>query len=195
MKIHHWNTVLDAHRSVLDQVRETLFLPFELLVGGVVDTIRKGRKVLVMGNGGSAADAQHIATEFVVRLDQNRSPLPAIALSTDTSTLTAAGNDYGFEEIFARQVRALAREGDMVIGISTSGNSENVLRGIRAAREIGAATAALTGRDGGKLKDLADHAIVVPSQSTARIQEMHALMGHILVSAVERDLGLVEDDS
>ncbi|HSR70104.1 MAG TPA: D-sedoheptulose 7-phosphate isomerase [Acidobacteriota bacterium] len=194
MKIDLWNTVLDAHRALLDQVRESLFPHCELLVGVLVDTMKSGRKLLVMGNGGSAADAQHIATEFVVRLQGDRGPLPAIALTTDTSTLTAAGNDYGFEEIFARQVQALAREGDVVIGISTSGNSENVLRGLKAARALGAVTAALTGGDGGKLRDLADHVIVVPSRSTARIQEMHILIGHLLVGAVEQDLGMVAEN-
>lgn len=182
--------ILEEHIRTSQACRDILD-DLAVLCRSAEDVLRGSGQLLIFGNGGSAADAQHIAAELTVRLDQDRPPLRAVALTTDTSALTASGNDYGFERIFARQVEALARPRDMVIGISTSGNSENVLRGIQAAKAAGAVTAGLTGGDGGKLKDLADHVIVVPSKSVARIQEMHILIGHILVGAVERALGLV----
>jgi len=146
---------------------------------------RRGGKILLFGNGGSAADAQHIAAEFVGRFVRERRPLPAVALTTDTSVLTAIGNDYGFERVFARQVAALGRAGDVVVAISTSGASPNVLAGIDAARGAGLTTIALTGRDGGALAKRADLAIVVPSQSTARIQECHIAVGHVICEIVD----------
>ncbi|SNR60790.1 D-sedoheptulose 7-phosphate isomerase [Desulfurobacterium atlanticum] len=151
------------------------------------DILKKHNKVLLMGNGGSAADCQHIAAELVGRFKKERKGLPAIALTTDTSILTAVGNDYSFNEIFARQIEALANKGDLVIGISTSGNSENVIRGILKAKEIGCYTVGLLGKNGGKLKDLVDLAIVVPSNNTPRIQECHILIGHIVCEIVDRE--------
>src|SRR5262249_44307253 len=139
----------------------------------VIEAMRAGRKLLLFGNGGSAADAQHIAAEVIGRYAQDRSSLPAVALTTDSSPLTSIANDYGFEEIFARQIRGLGVPGDVAIGISTSGRSANVRRGLMAAREEGLQTIALLGGDGGGLVDLADVSIVVPSQLTARIQESH----------------------
>jgi phosphoheptose isomerase len=150
--------------------------------------LSKGNKVMLFGNGGSAADAQHIAAEFVCRFQQDRRPLPALALTTDTSVLTAIGNDYGFEQVFARQVQALGKPGDVVIAISTSGRSINVLAGVRAAKEIGLTTIGLTGGDGGELARLVDIPIVVPSKDTARIQECHITIGHLLCEAVETAL-------
>jgi phosphoheptose isomerase len=147
--------------------------------------LARGGKVLLFGNGGSAADAQHIAAEFVGRFAQEREPLPAIALTTDTSALTAIGNDYGFEQVFARQVRALGRTGDVVVAISTSGRSVNVLSGLEAARERGLITIGLTGGDGGLLGRIVDIPIIVPSASTARIQECHIAVGHVLCEIVE----------
>ena len=144
-----------------------------------------GGKLLFVGNGGSAADCQHIATELVVRFEKERRALPAIALTTDTSALTAAANDYGAERIFARQVEALGRPGDLLIAITTSGRSPNISAAMRTARELGLAVVLLTGRDGGEALSLADAAVVVPSQVTARIQEMHILIGHILCAALE----------
>ncbi len=154
----------------------------------VGDALRAGGKVVLFGNGGSAADAQHIAAELVNRFLQTRPALPAIALTTDTSILTAVGNDLGFEHTFARQVEALVRPGDVVIGISTSGNSPNVLRGVTAARAQGATTVGLTGADGGQLRGLVDLCLCVPSHSTPRIQEAHITVLHAVCEAVEREM-------
>jgi phosphoheptose isomerase len=151
-------------------------------------SLRGGGKLLFCGNGGSAADAQHLAAEFLGHFERERAPISALALSTDSSTLTAIGNDYGFEQVFARQVRALGRPGDVLVAISTSGRSPNVLRAAEAAREIGLRTIALSGRDGGSLAGLAEIAIVIPSESTARIQECHITIGHILCEYVDEEL-------
>jgi D-sedoheptulose 7-phosphate isomerase len=142
--------------------------------------LESGRKVLLFGNGGSAADAQHIAAEWVGRFQRERGPLPAIALTTDTSILTAIGNDYGFDQVFARQVRALGQKGDIAVAISTSGNSPNVLLAADAAREIGMITIALTGNDGGQLGPKAQYHLNVSHKLSARIQEVHIMVGHIL---------------
>ena len=147
-----------------------------------------GNKVLFFGNGGSAADAQHLAAEFVNRFIMNRPPLPAIALTTDSSILTSVSNDLAFDEIFAQQIRALGKEGDVAVGISTSGNSPNVIKAIEVAKKIGIRTVALTGNDGGTLAKMADLSLVVPSNSTPRIQETHILIGHILCEMVEHQL-------
>ncbi len=155
---------------------------------GLVESLGQGNKVLLFGNGGSAADAQHIAAEFVGRFAFNRPALPALALSVNTSCVTAIGNDYGFDLVFSRQIDALARPGDFAIGISTSGNSENVLQGLSAARKIGLTTAAFTGCTGGKLKDAADYCICAPSNETPRIQECHILIGHIISELVEETI-------
>jgi D-sedoheptulose 7-phosphate isomerase len=149
-------------------------------------------KILFLGNGGSASDAQHLATELVVRCKKNRPPIASIALTTDTSLLTAAANDLGYETVFARQVEALAKPEDVVVGISTSRNSENVVLALAEARNIVATVVAFTKRSGGRLADLADILITVPSDSTARIQEMHILLGHALCEALEIELGLAE---
>jgi D-sedoheptulose 7-phosphate isomerase len=149
--------------------------------------LRKGNKILVMGNGGSAADAQHLAAELVGRFLRERKALPAIALTTDTSILTAVGNDYGYETVFARQVDALAKQGDVVVGISTSGNSANVLKALDRAKEIGCLTIGLSGGDGGKISTSADLSLVVASPATPRIQEGHILVIHILCDLVEQE--------
>jgi len=150
---------------------------------------RDGRKVLICGNGGSAADAQHMAAEFVVRMTLvGRPALPAIALTTDSSALTAGGNDLGFEQVFSRQVEALGAKSDVLIGISTSGNSPNVIRAMDEARARGLVTIGLLGRGGGKIAPLCDHPIVVPSDDTQRIQEGHITVIHILVGIVEQTL-------
>jgi D-sedoheptulose 7-phosphate isomerase len=154
--------------------------------GLVTRIIAEGKKILVFGNGGSASDAQHIAAEFTGRYVKERRGLPAIALTTDTSALTAISNDYGFARVFARQVEALAQPGDLVIGISTSGNSENVLQGLATARDMHCHTLGLTGNGGGKMTGLTDVLLNVNCRTTARIQEMHILIGHILCSAVDR---------
>lgn len=151
----------------------------------IADAFRNGNKVLLFGNGGSSTDAAHIAAEFVGRYCRERMPLPAIALATDIAAITCIANDYGYEELFARQVRAHGRKGDIAVGISTSGNSPNVLKGIEAARDCGLITIAWTGANGGKLTGLVDHPFVVPSTVTSRIQESHITLGHVLCELVE----------
>jgi len=150
----------------------------------ITDCLRAGGKLMVCVNGGSAADSQHIAAEFTGRFLQDRRPLAALALSTDTSALTCIGNDYSFAEVFSRQVAALGRAGDCLLGISTSGNSENVLRATEVARGLGMHTIGLLGRDGGKLHAHCDHSVVVPADVTARVQEAHILIGHTICGAV-----------
>jgi D-sedoheptulose 7-phosphate isomerase len=154
------------------------------------DALQTGSKLMLCGNGGSAADSQHLAAELTGRFVKDRRALAAIALSTDTSALTCIGNDYSFEEVFARQVQGLGRPGDVLIGISTSGNSRNVTRAVEEARAAGIQVVGLLGRDGGALKDQCDVAIVVRSQVTARIQEAHILIGHTLCGLIEQQLGL-----
>jgi phosphoheptose isomerase len=147
--------------------------------------LRYGNRIFLCGNGGSAADAQHIAAEMVCRFETNRRALPAIALTTDTSALTAIGNDFGYERVFARQVEALARPGDVLIGISTSGNSGNVIAAVEKANEMGVVTLGLLGGEGGKLVDIVAEALVVPVRETARIQECHILVGHIWCGMID----------
>lgn len=156
----------------------------------LADTLQSGNKLLVCGNGGSAADAQHLASELTGRFIADRRPLAAIALSTDSSALTCIGNDYGFEEVFSRQVQALARPGDCLIGISTSGKSPNVRRAVAAARGAGVSVVGLLGRDGGPMRADCDVSIVIPSDVTARIQEAHILVIHTLCGLIEQRLGL-----
>lgn len=154
------------------------------------------RKLMICGNGGSAADAQHIAAEFVNRFMLERPPLPAIALTTDTSVITSIGNDYSFDDIFSKQIKAIGLEGDVLLAISTSGNSRNVISAVKAARSLGIYTVVFTGGDGGRLRGLADMALVVKSNTTARIQEAHSLAGHIICQLVDYILfqdGVKED--
>ena len=165
---------LSTQQRVLEQIASEMVL-----------AARMGGKILWCGNGGSAADAQHMAAEFVVRFRHDRRGIPSIALTTDTSILTAASNDYGYEHIFQRQVEALAVKGDVVVGISTSGNSRNVYLALEAARKQGAVTVAFTGKGGGKLATWADFLFAVPSSDTARIQEAHILGGHVLCEILE----------
>jgi len=182
---------LDFIKEHLEVVKtlENLGKEINLFAKKSIEALKKGNKIFLMGNGGSAADSQHIAAELVGRFKKERKGLPAIALTTDTSILTAVGNDYSFNEIFARQIEALAREGDLVVGISTSGNSENVIKGILKAKEIGCYTVGLLGKDGGNLKELVDLAIIVSSNNTPRIQECHILIGHIVCEIVDMELG------
>lgn len=172
---------IEAKRAFFDANAEAVARAADVIIGSV----RAGGKVLVFGNGGSAADAQHIAAELVNRLNYDHPPIPAIALTTDTSILTSIGNDSSFDRVFERQVRALGRKGDVALAISTSGNSPNVLRAVETAREIGVTTIALAGRDGGKLAALTDLALVVNADSTQRIQETHITIAHILCELVE----------
>lgn len=163
--------------------------PFQRLVQVCIDSLAAGGKILFFGNGGSAADAQHLAAELVVRYRVNRKALAAVALTTDTSTLTACANDFSFDEIFSRQIEALGRPGDVAIGITTSGNSPNVLTALAVARDMGLVAAGFAGRDGGRMVGLADPLLVVPSNVTARIQEMHILIGHALCDQIEAVAG------
>jgi len=167
-------------------VAETQGPIIQAMIECIWESMQQGGKLFMCGNGGSAADAQHLVTECMVRLETDRAPLPAIALTTDTSLLTAAGNDYGFETIFARQVAGLGRPGDVLLAISTSGNSPNVVRAVEEAHRRGLHTLGLLGKNGGKLKELVHIALVVPSSSTQRIQEVHITVGHILCGALER---------
>ena len=165
----------DEHRHVADATGQALAEPFKRLVRACAKAVGAGGKILLFGNGGSAADCQHIATEMTVRYIKDRDPIAAIALTTDTSALTAISNDWNFDELFARQIEALGKKGDVAIGISTSGLSENVIRGLAKAKAMG----------------LADPLLVVPSDTTARIQEMHITLGQMLCGALEQELGLV----
>jgi D-sedoheptulose 7-phosphate isomerase len=179
---------LSEHLAICERTRGATKRAFGDAARACATALRDGRKLLLFGNGGSAADAQHLATELVVRYRANRRALPAIALTTDTSALTAIGNDFGFDALFERQVEALCAAGDVAIGISTSGNSENVIRGLVAARARGAVTVGLGGGDGGRLARSVDYAVIVPSTVTARIQEMHILLGHSLCAFLEAQL-------
>lgn len=154
----------------------------------IIETYRKDKKVILFGNGGSAADAQHIAAEFTGRYYLDREPLPALALTVNTSSLTAIGNDYSFNEVFSKQLEAFGEMGDVAIGISTSGNSENVLQAIKVAKGKGLIAIGFTGRDGGRLKDIVDYCLLVPSDDTPRIQEGHITVGHIICEIVEQEL-------
>ena len=181
---------LSAHSELINRLRDLEGVI--LSVGSTAaKTLRNGGKILFCGNGGSAADSQHLAAELTGRFIKDRRPLAAMALSTDTSALTCIGNDYSFDEIFARQVIGLGRKGDLLIGISTSGNSRNVIRAAEEAKKLGMVSIGLLGRDGGQLESLCDHSIVVPSDVTARIQECHILIGHTLCGMIEQELGLV----
>jgi len=182
---------LEEHQAVAAATFATVAPSFAHLLAACTVSIKSGGKILLFGNGGSASDAQHLATELTVRFVANRRPIAAIALTTDSSALTAIGNDLGFDQLFSRQVTALGRAGDIAIGISTSGRSSNVLAGLRAAKELGILPAAFSGGDGGELVGLADPLILIPSTITARIQEMHIVVGQILCGALEIELGLV----
>ena len=177
-----------SHRRAIEEAEQRLADKIAAVVDLVAEALGKGRKLLVMGNGGSAADAQHFAAEIVGRFKLERRALPAIALSTDTSILTAVGNDYGFDLVFRRQVEALAQAGDVVVGISTSGSSHNVYGALLLAGEIGCRTIGLLGRDGGTIAGIVDISLTVPVQDTPRVQEAHITIIHIICELVERRL-------
>lgn len=177
---------LKLHQQAIAKVIGTLVPAIEKGCELVTNTFLEGKKILIAGNGGSAADAQHIAAEFTGRFETERQALPCIALTVDTSALTAISNDYGFKQVFNRQLKAYAQKGDLFIAISTSGNSENIVEALATARQLGCTTLGLSGRDGGKMNELCDLNIVVPDEVTARIQEMHILMGHIFCKAVDQ---------
>ncbi len=193
--MYHKNTVKSEIISRLREnarlkatIAQTMAGDIELMVNLVIDVFKNNGKVVLCGNGGSAADAQHIAGELVGRFQLERQALPAIALTTNTSILTAVANDYDYNMVFSRQVEALVTEKDIVIGISTSGNSRNVLEALEAARSKGARTIVLTGANGEKMAEIADLVLAVPSHNTARIQEAHITIGHIVCELVEAQL-------
>ena len=177
-----------GHLETIQKVIETMNKPLQEASQLAVDTLKAGNKILLFGNGGSAADAQHIAAELTGRYKTERRGLPGIALTTDTSALTAIGNDYGYDRVFDRQVEALASKGDLLIGISTSGNSKNVINAFKIGQEIGCKTIGLSGRDGGAMNDYCDINLVVPSNDTPRIQEMHILFGHTICQIIDNEL-------
>ena len=181
------SNALREHVELVERLPD-LFAEIERATHLIASAIGAGHKLMLCGNGGSAADSQHIAAELVGRFVAERRPLAAVALTTDTSALTAIGNDYGFDEVFARQVTGLGRAGDCLLAISTSGNSRNVMRAVQAARAASIHTIGLLGRDGGALNGLCDVSIVVPSHVTARIQEAHIFLGHALCELIESAL-------
>lgn len=186
------------NKKIEDSIRESIKTKESLLkyqadniekaASVITAAIKKGGKLLVFGNGGSAADSQHIAAELVGRFKLERKPLPAIALTTDTSALTAIANDYGYDLVFSRQIEALGHAGDVALGISTSGNSKNVIEALKKARSLGLVTISLTGGTGGKIMEESDISVTVPSNDTPRIQESHNMIGHILCGLIEEDL-------
>lgn len=186
-----WAAETAAHLEVAQKTFSTLRTAFGGLLDACEKSVRGGGKLLFFGNGGSAADAQHLATELTARYVRDRPAIAALALTTDTSALTAIGNDMGFEKIFSRQIEALGKPGDVAVGISTSGGSANVLAALKTARSMKLITAGLSGRDGGKMPELCDILLTVPSPVTARIQEMHITLGQMLCGALEQRLGLV----
>jgi len=173
-------------QAILDN--EPLLETIVTVAKACVEVYRQGKKTLLAGNGGSAADAQHIAAELVGRYGFDRPSIPSLALTTDTSNLTAIGNDYGYDKVFSRQLEGMGQEGDLFIGISTSGNSQNIINAFESAHHKGITTVALVGRDGGKMAAMANYAIIIPSNATPRIQESHILVGHIVCDIIEKEL-------
>lgn len=194
MKKAEINTLVNTQITESIKVKRNILENNQLtgLIAGIADAAvkvyQKGHKLLIAGNGGSAADAQHITGEMVCRFRFDRPALPTVALSTDTSVLTSIGNDYGYDQVFVRQVQALGKNGDMFIGISTSGNSVNILLALEECRKKGIITVGLTGRSGGKMAHLCDYCVQVPSDETPRIQESHIMIGHIICSIVEETM-------
>lgn len=187
----YWDDTARAHIETAQSMFETQFAPFEEWVDVAEKAVKNGNKMIMFGNGGSAADSQHIVAEMSIKLHKERSPIAALSLSLDASAITACANDYGFSEIFSRQIRTLGYEGDVAIGLSTSGNSENVLKGLKKAKRMGMTTVGLTGESGGKMANLCDILIKVPHTDPGRIQEMHITLGHMFVGVLEKKLGLV----
>ena len=177
---------IEEHQAIIGQLMQTCLPDIEKLASLCSRILLNDHTIFFCGNGGSAADSQHLAAEIVGRFQTERRALKAVALTTDTSILTALGNDYGYDRIFARQVEALARPGDLLIGFSTSGNSKNVLLAMETAKEFGAKTAGLTGQDGGQMETLCDICVKVPSKVTARVQEAHILIGHAICAEIDK---------
>ncbi len=187
----YFNAGFDEHAAVAAATRQALAAPFVRLVELAAGSLAAGGKILFFGNGGSAADAQHLAAELAVRMDRDRPAIAALALTTDSSILTAIGNDLGFDTVFARQIEALGRPGDMALALTTSGTSRNVVLGLETACRLDLVPAAFAGKGGGDLVGLADPVLVVPSDNTPRVQEMHITLGQLFCGALEQRLGLV----
>ena len=183
---------LNEHLTTLDATMKSIGSSLEVAANICIDSLKQGGKILIFGNGGSAADAQHIAAELVGRYKLERKGLSAIALSTDTSSLTAIANDYGYEHVFDRQIEALAKPEDVAVGISTSGNSSNVINALQSAKNIGCKSIGLSGKSGGNMNKLCDVNLIIPAVDTARIQEMHILLGHIICHLIEIEFSTSE---
>jgi len=183
---------LNEHLITLDATMKSIGSALEVAANICIDSLKQGGKILIFGNGGSAADAQHIAAELVGRYKLERKGLSAIALSTDTSSLTAIANDYGYEHVFDRQIEALANPEDVAVGISTSGNSDNVINALKLAKDIGCKSIGLSGKSGGNMNKLCDVNLIIPAVDTARIQEMHILLGHIICHLIEIEFSMSE---
>lgn len=200
MNLHQFfDFEFDEHLQTFNMTRQALKENFANTVRICKTALQNGNKIMFFGNGGSAADAQHLATELTIKYKKERAPMAAIALTTDTSALTAAGNDYGYDYVFARQIEALGKKGDVAIGISTSGNSPNVNIALKKAREMGIVTIGFAGRNGGAMPDLCDEILCVPVPNpdapAGRIQEMHILLGQMLCGALEIELGLIDAET
>jgi len=176
-----------GHKEVIEKTIDSILPDVEKASVMAIQTLKNGNKILFCGNGGSAADAQHIAAELSGRYKKERKGLAGIAITTDTSVLTAVGNDYGYDRVFDRQVEALANKGDLLMGISTNGNSQNVINAFKVAKAMGCSTIGLSGRDGGKFNDVCDLNVIVPSDNTPRIQEMHILIGHTVCQLIDKE--------
>ncbi len=189
--LEYWTEITMAHTKCAAKTFSSQFEVIQQMVDMAVEVISNGNKILFFGNGGSAADSQHIAAEMAVKLKDERPPIAALALSLDSSALTATANDFGFDQIYQRQVRALGYAGDLAVGLSTSGNSENILNGLKKARRMGMKTVGWSGKTGGKMPAHCDLMLCIDETDPGRIQEMHITMGHIFVGMLERRLGLV----
>ena len=176
---------LNGHKETVQRTIDTMTDKIEAAAQMAIQTLKAGNKIILFGNGGSAGDAQHIAAELTGRYKTERRGLPGIALTTDTSALTAIGNDYGYDQVFSRQVEALAQKGDLLIGISTSGNSQNVIKALSLASEMGLKTIGMSGRSGGGMNECCDINLIIPSDDTPRIQEMHITIGHIICQLID----------
>lgn len=183
----NFKSVIEDHENAVNALKENCIPVIEEMAEICKQSLNNGHKIMICGNGGSAADSQHIAAEFVGRFVKERYGLPAIAFTTDTSILTAIGNDYGYEEVFRRQVEALGRKGDVLIGISTSGNSENIVRAFEQAKKQGVKTLAFTGQKESKMSGIADITLKVPAPVTARVQECHIMVGHIICEYIDEE--------
>ena len=188
MKTERIREIIDESLATIETLKGEIAGDIHVAAGTIASALKKGKRVYIMGNGGSAADAQHFTGELVGRFRMDRKALPVMALSTDTSILTSVSNDYGFQAVFSKQIEGFVKKGDVVVSISTSGNSPNVVGAVMVAREMGATTIGLVGHQGGKMKSLCHRLIVIPSDNTARIQEAHGLIIHIICELVEEEL-------